>query len=503
MDFAITVTMILIYIAGLAIAVYGNLLPVNEFEEYATGGRSFGWPFVAMTIIGTFYSGSIFISSAQMGHDIGIVVTHMVYYGIGSLFILYLIAGPLWKLGKKYSLKSMGQFLELRFGGKPIRVFTGFVGILIEFPWVITEFLAVGYAIQAVTYHKVPFNIGMIIMAMFITAYIIFAGARSVVIADYYQGWMYVLTGFTVIMVCVYKFFGGFGPMFMQVRDISAELLTLPGANPGWGGAAPGSLFWPSMIISGIVGGFMWPSLFSRIFTASSTKELKEGNRVAVFVATLFLLLLCFLGIGTVARPEFNKGDTAYVVINMISSLGPIAVAAISILILAGSLNMMDAMISSWSVVFTNDVLTPFFPKIKSKKQTSISRLFVLVVVIVALIIASRPLPTIIQIINRMYQGIIQFFPAVFLSLYWKKGSKISAWGGILSGLAVTAYYAFTAPDYIPQFGGLQGGTVALGVNIVVYVVLALITKPAKNSEKLYAEMRVPDKDIIPVKIEN
>jgi len=62
---------------------------------------------------------------------------------------------------------------------------------------------------------------------------------RAVIISDFYHKWIFIVCGFTVFLVTVYKFFGGIGSMFMEVRNINAELLTIPGSLAGWGGEAP------------------------------------------------------------------------------------------------------------------------------------------------------------------------------------------------------------------------------------------------------------------------
>ncbi len=496
MNIFITLTMLGIYIAGLAYAVYSNPLPEQSFEDFAVGGRSFGWQFITMTIIGTWYPGSLLIGWAQMGYDMGVTSTYLIFYTLGGLYIFFLICSPLWKLGKVYDLKTMGQLFELRYNSRSLRIFVGLVVLLVELPWIITELLASGYAIQAITYEKIPFNLGMTIIAVFFLLYVLFSGMRAVIIADYYQGWMFLIGGMVLFGVAVYHFFGGIGPMLMEVRDIQAELLTVPGPMSGWGGEAPGALFWPSLILMGMFGAYMWPSLFSRIFAAASTKELKESIRITPFVAPIFTLLILLVAIGASARPEFNTGDSAYALVNMISSMGPVAVATISILILAGALSMMDSMISSWSIVFVNDVLTPFFPNMSPKTQTTIARVFTVLVGFAGLMMAMTDLPTIVQLLTRVYQAIVQVFPAVFLGLIWKKGNKLSAWGGTLTGIIIVAYFAFTQPDYVPFLNGMQGGLIALAINFLVYVALAYVGKPENNVDELFIAIKTKDIDL-------
>lgn len=495
----ITVSMLIIYFAGLAYSVYSNPLPKQTFEEFAVGGRSFGWQFITMTIIGTWYAGSMMIGWAQMGHDIGLTSVYMSFYTIGGLYVFFLISGPLWKLGKKYDLKTMGQYFELRFHDKPMRIIIGFVLMLIEFPWIVTEMLASGYAIQAITYQAIPFNLGMIIISIFFTLYVMFSGMRAVILADFYQGWLFLVGGIILFIVVIQVFFGGLPEMLLQIRDLNAELLTVPGpAESGWGGEAPGPLFWTSLIMMGILGAYMWPSLFSRIFSASSTSELKESLKITPFVAPIFVFLVMLTAIGVAAKPEFDGGgNTAYALIEMIASIGPVAIGVLSLVILAGSLSMMDSMISSWSIVFSNDVITPIFKEISPRSQIMITRILTVIIALAGLLMAMTDLPTIVQILTRVYQGIVQVFPAVFLGLFWKRGNRWSAWAGMIVGFAIVIYFAFTQPDFVPILNGMQGGLLAVGINTLVYVIVALVTKPTEGVEQLFIDQKTADDQLV------
>ncbi len=181
--------------------------------------------------------------------------------------------------------------------------------------------------------------------------------------------------------------------------------------------------------------------------------------------------------------------------VNLISSLGPVAVAVVGLIILAGSLSMMDSMISSWSIVFANDIVAPF-KKVSSRGMITISRIVAVVLGFGGLLFAMTDLPSIFQIISRMYQGIVQFLPAVLLGLFWKRGNKASAIGGLAVGFIITGIFAFTAPDYVPALAGMQGGLVGLVANFLVYTVFALLSKPKAATVEFIASTIVEDEQI-------
>lgn len=479
-DSIIITTIFLVYIAGLAYIVFSNK-KADNFQDFAVGGRSFSWPFITMTIIGTSYAGSLMTGYTQFGHDIGMTVTYYTTSTILGLFFFAIICGPLWKIGNKYDVKTMGEYLEFRYGSKALRVFIGISLLLVELPWIVTELLASGYAIQILTNNAIPFNLGMAIIAVFFIVYILFSGMRAVIFADYYQGWIFVLAGSALFIIAMVTHFGGYGEMWEMTRDLKAELLTIPGSVEGWWGEVPGRWFFPSLILMGAFGAYMWPSLFARIFAAKSTKELKISLQITPLIVILFSVTCFFIAIGTSTLPQYGAEDSAQAFIEFISSMGPVPTALIAIIILAGSLSMMDSMLSSWATVFTNDVITPFKPGISTKAQVKIARVFTIIIGGIGLLIAMTELPTIVQILTRVYQVIVQAFPVVVLGLFWKRGNKVAAWGGTLIGFVVVIFFSFTQPDYIPMFNGMQGGLVALAINFIVYIILSLVIKSDQN----------------------
>lgn len=482
-DSLIIFLIFLVYVGGLIYIIFSNS-KAQTFEDFAVAGRSFSWPFIAMTIIGTSFAGSLLTGQTQFGHDVGMVTTYFVASCIMGLYLFAIICGPLWKVGKKYNVKTLGEFLELRYGSKRLRIFVGAALLLVEFPWIVTELLASGYAVQILTNKAIPFNMGMIIIAVLFTIYVLFAGMRAVIFADYYQGWIFILCGLTLFMTAMFVHFGSWENMWIETRNFNEELLTVPG---NWWGEVPGPMVYTSLILIAAFGAYMYPSLFSRIFAASSPKELKASLNVTPAFTILFAIAVFLVSVGTSSLSQYGVEDSAYAFLEFVSSLGPVATALVAIIILAGSLSMMDSMLGSWAIVITNDIITPLKPEISSETQIKIARIFTVIVACLGVAVAMMELPMIIQIVTRVYQVIVQAFPLVIFGLFWKKGNLYGAWAGLLVGFTVCIYTQFTLPDYIPALGGLQGGVVGLILNFIVYIAFSLVSEKGRGSEELFA----------------
>ena len=81
------------------------------------------------------------------------------------------------------------------------------------------------------------------------------------------------------------------------------------------------------------------------------------------------------------------------------------------------------------------------------------------------------------------YQGIVQLAVPMFLGLFWKRGTKTAALAAMSTGFVVAAVLTFVYPDDIAGLGSLTSGVVALGVNLVVYLLVSLMV-PQSAAER-------------------
>jgi solute:Na+ symporter, SSS family len=82
------------------------------------------------------------------------------------------------------------------------------------------------------------------------------------------------------------------------------------------------------------------------------------------------------------------------------------------------------------------------------------------------------------------YDGVTQFFPAIVLSLVWRRTSKYGAAAGILVGVGLVLYLVVGGHD---PLWGLNAGIVALAANTIVLVVISLL-RPEPVGPEVAAE---------------
>ncbi len=110
----------LIHYASLVIAIIFSLVPiflsskkVRNADDYSVGGRKYGTPMVAGTILGTIIGGSSTVGTAQMAYAKGITAWWVTLgAGIALLLMAFFYAMPL----RRSRLTTVSQFLTTEYG---------------------------------------------------------------------------------------------------------------------------------------------------------------------------------------------------------------------------------------------------------------------------------------------------------------------------------------------------------------------------------------------------
>lgn len=130
------------------------------------------------------------------------------------------------------------------------------------------------------------------------------------------------------------------------------------------------------------------------------------------------------------------------------------------------------------SNLFANNIYRDFInPKVEPAKLTMITRSMVFVVIGLALIFG-MVFPTALVSLQLLgVSGMVQIFPAIVLSLFWRNQTKEAIIIGLIVGLCVTFTVYTTGNTY-----GIYEGFWGLLANIIALIILnPIFVKNAKN----------------------
>jgi SSS family solute:Na+ symporter len=254
--------------------------------------------------------------------------------------------------------------------------------------------------------------------------------------------------------------------------------------------SANGVTWFVSTVVLTALGFYMWPQSLAAIYSAKDENTLRR-NAIALPVYQLMLLFVYFAGFTALLVLPGLKGPAAdqsfMLVVQKYYSpwvLGFIAAAGC----LAGLVPASVQILAAASIVSKNVLADTLGIAKTSAEQTRATRIFVLVVAVLAFVFWATAKTTLVGLLLIAYNGITQLFPGVVLSFARVRPSPAGVAAGIITGIAALAAFAMTKTSVI---GGVNTGLVALSANAIVTIVVGyalpvfrLRAEPADSSTR-------------------
>lgn len=475
----IAVGIVIVYLSALNLWIRSkSKLKEQSLDEFAVGGRSFKWYMVIFTVLGTWFTGSCFTGSFGFAAVTGAFALYDTTQVLGGLVLLYIIAPRVWKWGKVHNLYNLPDFVEMRYKSDKLALFIAVFGLIANLPWHVMAFRTFGYVFQALTYDAIPFNLGMILAAVFIMSYVLYGGQKSVVYSDFIQGQMMTIGAVVVMIYIVNKFFGGFGPMLRQVAEKTPEILVVSDVP-----------YWSSVIMAGIIGSYCWMELFNRMFVAESEKDIKLVTAGAPLIGASMYVTLLVLGIGASLIPEVAANPEGGFLTMARMAGGPVLLSLAGIIVIAAEMSSIDSQLATNSMVVANNIVRKFHKDLTERDILKIGRITVIVSLVIALTVSMMDLPMLQEIAIFTFQHIVHIFPTAIIGVLWSRGTSLAAWLGMAVGLPITAFFTLNSELAATMFGSWTPGIIGFSINLLIYITVSLLSKPDDYVKGLFKQL--------------
>ena len=268
-------------------------------------------------------------------------------------------------------------------------------------------------------------------------------------------------------------YFGSVGGMFDALEAAKPGFTTLPGGTKNL------DVSWAmSTIALTALGFYMWPHFVPNSFSAKSPEVLRHN---AVWLplyqySLLFPMLIGFTAL-LILVPALKTPDMAFMEVVrrtfpawMLGLVG--GAGALACMIPAGDLLL------STSMLFTRNIYCRALGGTTSPEHLqTMARVVVLILTAIALALAIFLPNMLVNLLLTGYSGVTQFFPMIVLGLFWKRGTKIGAYAGLIIGEVLVFTLILSKMDPVPVLGmNLNAGFAALVVNFITYVVVSMLT---------------------------
>jgi len=474
----ITFGSIAVFFAVIVIILQLSGIRDRNFTEYAVGGRSFGPNYQAMSFLNTWYPGAMFTAFGGMAASAGVISFYVLSYSLLTVVLMYLMARPVWVWGKAFDLRTQPDLLALRFNSRHIKTIAAVIGIVSGIPWLVLGMQALGTLFQHMSLGALTLSqaviVGVAVIA-FRQIWTVRMGMRGVVISDFAQGVVAYIVGSAVLIGLIVWMIVSQGITFASLDE---RMFAIPSV-----GSKEGPLYMFSLILTGAIGGWCWPYIFVRLFTADGVRSLKQSAAIAVPLSLVFCVALLIFGMlasqvpGVSAQPN----DVWFIVSLEAGGLWLLGLAGV--IVLAASMGHTDGNIQATGAQIANDLIGNYW-SLDQKQLIVIAKVGMLLLTLLSSWLACMELPALFQLAVRAYQGIIQLAVPQFLGIFWTRGNKYGAIGGMVAGFVTAVVLELASPGYLPWAYGLTSGAIGLVVNLAVYVGAAYLVPQSREERR-------------------
>ena len=451
----------------ISIGVY-SVRKIKSAGDYYVAGRSFG-PLVLMaTVCATIIGGSGLMGRAGVAYSSGFkAVLTAIPYLLG-MFIFSGISGRISKIGMKYSITSIPELFEKRFG-KTAKIILSAMIAFTMMGTVASQVTATATIINMLGGNiGISYEIGALIATIVVMVYTATSGLFGVVFTDVFQFYMLLLFVYILIPVASLLNVGGWSNF---VANLDTSLV-----KPYINGSIAGDIV--TYLVFTMAGAEMW----QRAFAAKDAKSAKKGMFLGTAVYGVTIALVFFMGIiahqiigGDVLA---QYGSTDAVVPALAIKVLPIGLTGLA---LAGMLSVIMSTADSYLLVSVqtcvHDIGKTIKPNMTDKTEILLSRIFSVILPIGALIIALY--------IKNAYNILMfawTFYAAAaglpaFAALYWKKATKQGIIAGMVSGFLVCITWKLMGQPF--GLGSAVPGTIACAIALITVSLVTCKKSPA------------------------
>ncbi len=458
---AITISMFMTIIGiTLCVVIWAARQTKSASDFYTAGGGitglQNGW-----AIAGDYMSAASFLGMSGLISLYGI---DGFMYAVGPMFsfiaILLVIAEPCRNAGKF----TLGDILSFRTAPKPVRAVAAISTVTVSLFYLIAQMVGAGKLMQVLL--DIPYRVSVIGVGILMVGYVVFGGMKATTWVQIIKAGL--LMSGTVLLAFLVMAKAGMNPVGFFTDIVGNQLIqdhvrmnvlkdALPKAGFDYGQRfmEPGlflknPLDQVSLGIAWALGAAGLPHILMRFFTVPSAKEARKSIVIALFINSSFFFLINIIGFGAALylSPQLissvdKGGNMATLLLAQLlgggagSLGGDMFLAFICAVAFATILAVVSGLVLAASAAIAHDVYVNIVMDGKADQHTQvkvarITSLFVGLAAIVMGLAAEKE--NVVALVALAFAVAASGnFPAVMLSLFWKRFNT----AGVISALLV------------------------------------------------------------------
>ena len=448
----------------------------NTLKDFYLAGDGFGLTVIFLTFYATQYSGNTLFGYSGMTYRIGYAWIMCIHF-MTAIVACYLIFAPrLYKKARQHNYITPTDYLQHRFNSNAINVVVTLIMILVLSNYLLAQLMAMGRAMQGLSSAdpNIAYQQGVILLTFIMVIYGTLGGIRAVAWTDVIQG-LILIIGLIILLFMLFKQFGPISlatTVIQETQDFSK--IAAPDANR--------IREWISYILIVGFGSTLYPQAIQRIYAARSEKILRQGLALMAFAPLFTSLIAVIVGIYAIAYVpglEGTASDQALTrilsIIQQNSILGYWLTVILYAAVLAAMMSTADSALLSISSMLSKDIYSRFINTNASEaKLTLLGKLFswCLIIVLVWLAIYLSDKASLLKLLDRKFDLLIQLVPAFMLSIHWRGSQALPTLVGLIVGIFISLCLAYGGFNFVHEgkIYGFHPGLIGLMINFLITI---------------------------------
>jgi SSS family solute:Na+ symporter/sodium/pantothenate symporter len=451
----------------------------NSLSDFYLAGSGFGFTVLFLTLFATQYSGNTFFAFTGATYRIGYAWILSLHF-MTAVVVCYLIyARKLYAIARTKGYITPSDYVDDRYKSDVLTIAVTVTLIVVLCNFLVAQLMAMGRAMQGLAQinQDTAYIGGVVVLALIMVIYGTLGGLRAVAWTDAIQGVILAL-GFGILLVLLFERYGSLdeATRTLMERDVAASTrMALPPTASRY-------REWLSYILTAGFAVSLYPQAIQRIYSARSEMALRRSLALMAFMPLPTMIIAVIAGIMAAAYIPGLEGAASDQVFGRVlrdiqehSVLGYGLVVVLLSAVLAAMMSTADSALLSISSMFTKDIYSRFIrPNSSQAHLTRVAKAcsWITIAALVLLAVALRNHASLVALMDRKLDLLIQMVPIFMLGLRWPGLSAGPALAGLGTGIFLALALAFGGFEFVQngKVAGFHPGLVALLPNLTIAI---------------------------------
>ncbi len=405
---------------------------VSNAADYIVAGRRLPIYIVGASVMATWFAAETLMGASSSAYQYG--YQGVLFDPFGAAACLFLTGFFFTRLMRRARYLTLVDFFERRFG-RFMTILASLAQLMTYFVWVGAQMVAAGTIVNAL-FPGVPIQVGMIVVAVWVTGYTMLGGMLADTLLDFMQ-MFFTAGGLTLIFFYVLAQVGGWqGLASIQETLYNPEPFTLSpmAGDTGYLGylGHTGIFYWLAAWMAVGLGSVPTQDLFQRSMSARNESTAVWGTYLAGFLYIFFGIMSPTIGIMMYKLAPGMESSEGVLVKAALDYLPPILTAIFIASLSSALMSTSDSGLLAGAAVVVENLYPMLGKRLDDRSKVVWTRIWVMIIGALAIVIALTA-ATIYELgVLAWSLLLVGLFSPFALGMYWKKSNH---WGGVASYL--------------------------------------------------------------------